>query len=651
MNMAKKIKADNKPQKCFFDKIEIWLTKHNALLLYICLFVALLFSLLLFNAKITDSSDDASYIEAGYNYAKSFFNYYYTFTATLYPMFLALPIAIFGVNLVVLKFFSVLFFVFGIYFYYKAFRSRVPYLVLFPALFLTAVNYLFLYYAGQTFTEAFTLFMSGLFFIVFFKTDDKTDNGVNIKKNWHCFLLLGFMSFLMCMSRNVAIITPAVILIYFLCQRKYLVALYSLLSFGFIYGLYQKVIIPLCWGHLNIVGQYSSQSNVMFNKDAYNPGMGREDLSGFITRFFENCKIYFSQLFDIVGLRSAGGEYNYIYFVIIAIIFIVAFYFLVQKKNFNKDKSLLAVLFYVIFSCGATFIALHSFWGQGRLIMIYLPLIAIVVFYTFVQLLKTKWLQWIYPVFIIIIIFMNIKTDIAKSSENIPILKKNLAGNRYYGFTPDWINYFKMSEWVAENIGKDTGVACRKGAMSFVYGGRPFVGISGVPTVVTDSALKESNFKNHFIGSKQDGFPPQIHYSITPFMTNIVLNNNRILFVYDLPDSTYNNFVRYADYTKTPYYTDPKDMLQDVAKSNSHYAAYPDSLLMNIKRQNIGYIIDASLRINPSMKTGDVISTIRRYMYFIQVKYPDIFTKTYQIGLNDFEPAYLYKIHYPSNIQ
>jgi hypothetical protein len=375
-------------------------------------------------------------------------------------------------------------------------------------------------------------------------------------------------------------------------------------------------------------------------KDPYNPALGNEDLWGMLARFWGNSEQYFSSgLFNILGFEVK--ENSTLLTCLVYAISIFSLYFSLKENKYISFIIILTGIFIAV-----TFFVVAVFWNQSRVIVPVYPFILISIFtFLYYLLKKAPQSQFIYPIIIVVMLFAGLETTF----KTIPQVRK--LKNQYSGLTPDWINYFKMSEWAAENIGKDTAIACRKGSMSFVYGGRPFVGIAGVPSVVTDSALKKSNFKNHFIGSKQNGLPQQIYYSIIPFMTSIVLYNNSILFVYDLPDSTYNDFVRYANSANIPYYANPEEMLQDVIKSESHYAAYPDSLLMNIKRRNVGYIIDASLRSYPNMKTGNVISTISRYMYFIQVKYPDIFTKEHQIGLDDFEPAYIYKIHYPPNIK
>ena len=67
-------------------------------------------------------------------------------------------------------------------------------------------------------------------------------------------------------------------------------------------------------------------------------------------------------------------------------------------------------------------------------------------------------------------------------------IKKNISGDKYYGFTPDWENYLKMSTYCADSLPKNSCVLCRKPAMSFIYGhGKKFIGEYTSPTRPPDA--------------------------------------------------------------------------------------------------------------------------------------------------------------------
>ena len=75
-------------------------------------------------------------------------------------------------------------------------------------------------------------------------------------------------------------------------------------------------------------------------------------------------------------------------------------------------------------------------------------------------------------------------------------------------------------------------------------------------------------------------------------------------------------------------------------------AIVPDTLVNQLLRSNVDYIIRGSLRLNPSQKTDRVINTVHRYLYYIEQKYIGIFSQVHQIGEKDKEPTVLLQVHW-----
>ena len=69
-----------------------------------------------------------------------------------------------------------------------------------------------------------------------------------------------------------------------------------------------------------------------------------------------------------------------------------------------------------------------------------------------------------------------------------------------------------------------------------------------------------------------------------------------------------------------------------------------DELLQKLKDNNVRYVIMASLRKYPSKKTEYTINTVKKYLYYIQKKYPKKIRTVKSIGSD--EPAYLFEIIY-----
>ena len=83
-------------------------------------------------------------------------------------------------------------------------------------------------------------------------------------------------------------------------------------------------------------------------------------------------------------------------------------------------------------------------------------------------------------------------SSLKRGVTNLPIAQKNLKGDKYFGYTPDWQNFLKASEWCADSLSKESFVASRKAPMSFVYGkGKKFFPIYSV--IKKDTTTEQSN--------------------------------------------------------------------------------------------------------------------------------------------------------------
>jgi hypothetical protein len=192
--------------KTLFDKIDSWGENNNNKLLFIFLGLSLFFSFILFNARISEAHDDALYLEGGWRYVHEFPNYFYTQNAPLYVLFLGLLTKIFGFKLLLFKLFNVVFNFFAVYFFYKTFYKRIPFVVFIPVMIFVSCNHLIQYYASMTFTEAFYLFLQSLFFFWFFKLYDALKLEPNAIKHYKLWLVLGLFTFLIATCKSVAIV-------------------------------------------------------------------------------------------------------------------------------------------------------------------------------------------------------------------------------------------------------------------------------------------------------------------------------------------------------------------------------------------------------------------------------------------------------------
>lgn len=473
--------------KTIFDKIDSWGENNNKKLLFAFLGLSLFFSFMLFNARISEAHDDALYLEGGWRYVNEFPNYFYTQNAPLYVLFLGLLTKLFGFKLLLFKLFNVVFSFFAVYFFYKAFYKRIPFVVFIPVMIFVSCNHLIQYYASMTFTEAFYLFLQSLFFFWFFKLYDALQTEPNANKHYKLWLMLGLFTFLIATCKSVAIVAVPVLMLYFLLERQWKNVGFAFAAY-LIFKVPYELLVKLIWGSQN---QFSGQSKILLLKDPYDKSLGNDDISGFIGRFMDNCNLYLSKrFFQLLGLRNEDSVevFGLLAFIVIALLLVALFQVYKQK---NKP-----LVFFGLFT-GAqlllSFVILQARWDQPRIVLICMPIMLILMYQLFYNSVKKSGMgQGIYMVIIGLICTSVLVSSFKRGSANLPIVKKNLAGNIYYGYTPDWQNFLKCSEWCADSLPASTLVASRKAPMSFVYGkGKKFFPIYSV--ITKDSLTQQSN--------------------------------------------------------------------------------------------------------------------------------------------------------------
>lgn len=630
--------------------LERYFKKNSTLFFIISLLLTAILGLYLFDIKINEGGDDSSYIEMAYRFIKG--KGFPSFHGELYAIFLSLPVLLFGINLIVLKFTSYLFILGQLVFFYLAFKNRISSTLLVFTMLIISVSSNILFFSSQTYSEAMFMFLQSLaIFIVFKLIDTLQENKLNYLNRWPLWISSGILIFMLTITRNIGLALLLSLIIYLLLDRKYYAILYSFFSyyvFSFAFDLYKRI----SW---NIdKSAIAQQTEYILLKNPYNAAMGKEDFAGMVTRLFANLKMYLSRHFlASIALRSADKtDTTFFPAIIIIILFLIGLYF-----AFKKNKSMLFIGIYLGISVFVTFITLNQSWGQLRMIVVFVPMIILFLAFGIDELSKSRNLGILYPLMLIlfaVIFFKSFGQSVIKAKENERILKKNISGNIYYGFTPDWVNFLKMSEWVGKNLPEDVGVASRKPSMSFIYSrGREFYGIYRIPLENGDTVV--NRFKEDKNGLcifdlselAKKNVPSIVQIQVRRSVDAVVGQSTSLYGVYNLDNSGGKEIVNICSQYGIPHYLDPDTFLNVMHKGNDElYAVYPDSLLSRLRENNVNYIIMANLRMNPRMKTDRTVNTIRRYLYYIEIKYFNLFTVVQQIGKNDDEPAQLIKINY-----
>ena len=288
-------------------------------------------------------------------------------------------------------------------------------------------------------------------------------------------------------AKSAAIVVIPAVMLYFAVEKNWKALAYSVgayLSFKIVY----EIIVRAVWSAQN---QFAGQSKILLQKDPYDKSLGDEDGWGFVSRFIENCNLSFSKRFyQILGWRD---EDNTEVFGMIAVITIGVALFGFWKLIKDKRKEMILLTLFTGAQLFLSFVILQVRWDQPRITLVCTPIILIAMLYGLYTLLNNDGIgPSLYIVIVFLIIGSVLMSSFKRGFENIPIVKKNLKGDKYFGYTPDWQNFLKAAEWCSDSLAPQTLVASRKAPMSFVYGnGRKFFPVYSV--VKKDSATNQSN--------------------------------------------------------------------------------------------------------------------------------------------------------------
>ncbi|MGQ0827681.1 MAG: hypothetical protein ACT4ON_04740 [Bacteroidota bacterium] len=482
--LTKKAAVSKKQETGVLERLNNWFEKHDNKIFYTLLFCSTLFSLLLFDSKVSEGGDDSSYIQRAWSFLYEGKYPYYQGPA--YPVFLSLFVKFFGLNVMPLKFVSVFCQLGFVWITYLTFRKRIPYTVLFALISFISFNHFIQYYASQTFTETFFLFVQSICLYLVFRIIDTINPASgwmeSFKQNYLKWLLFGLLFVLLSISKSIAFVTIAGVVFYFLLNKNYKQAVYALIAFFAIRVIYQLIATSL-FGPND-----SDQLEMVLRKELYKPEAGHENFSGMVERFFNNFNTYISlHIYRILNFRSDNTSAIVPALSYISTIIFIIFTFISYKRN----KFVFFSSIYMIVLCAGIFIGIQAANMQDRLIIIVMPLIFVVFFYGMYELVKRYLaLQFMFVLFATVMMLITIGKSTTRAKENITALKKNLSGDIYYGYTPDWVNFLQMSKYCADSLPDSAQVLSRKPNMSFIYAnGKKFIGQYWVTTTNADSVL------------------------------------------------------------------------------------------------------------------------------------------------------------------
>jgi 4-amino-4-deoxy-L-arabinose transferase-like glycosyltransferase len=631
-------------KKDLLDNIDEYFQKHSKLFLSLSLGISVLFSILIFDVKVGIGGDDSAYILRASDFIKN--GTFPSYQGPLYPFILSPFIAIFGIKLILLKILSLVFIIASIYFFYKGFSKVLPQSIVSIAIILLSFNYYLLYFSSQTYSEAFFIMLEAILFwylaVKFFRTENDASPFSN-------FIILGLILFLMAITRSIAYIALIAVVGYFVLQKQWKNSIKVILGF-LIFFVAFEILKNLIWDSASL--QFASQSNSLLNKNFYNPTEGKEDFAGFINRLLKNSNQYFSKhFFKFLGFREEVPQTNVFLTLLTWFMLGLAFF-----QSIRKNKYMLIISIYTISVCVTTFLILQVNWDQWRLIIIVFPFLLVLLFGNLYYLLKHKKMvsfQFILPLLAIIILLTSFGFIGGKVKVQKEILARNLKGDLLYGLTPDWINYIEMSKWAAKNTPADVNTGVRKPEISFIYTNRNFQAIRDVPSITADSLLQIISDTAIYVGIKMDIFVETDIFADSQLKQKTVgfINGK---FSFGNSNTEDGSIVGIYKFTKTefPYWetrlkksniyfdSNIKSWIIKLKANTTDFSVYvPEILIERLHKAKVKYLLLASLRANPNFNTGNIITTLHRYVNFIQLKYPNSFVLINTIGTE--EPAQL----------
>jgi hypothetical protein len=541
-----KTTSSNSP---LYDRINAFLNKYFNVFIAISLFIAALVSLLLFDVKVSLGGDDSAYISRAYNFFHN--GDYPTFQGALYPIVLSIPVGLFGLKIIMLKMLSLIFILIHLYLFNRAIKDIISPVIRVFTILLIAINAYIAFFASSTYSEAFFMMMQSIFLLFFIKQfvvhPDHDKDNVVVKH----FALLGLLIFLMTQTRFASLAVLGAVIVYFLAYKQWKKGLAAVISFAAFY-IPNMLILKM----LNIGKGMSSQMNTLLQVHPYDASKGQEDFMGFLMRIVDNSNLYIGKAFLVEsGLRPAlGAKVDGMLTIMVYLVLILGFVLAVRNKHKGVIFSYIYLGAYSIF----TFLAIQKMWDQSRLIVVMYPFLWMLCLYPIYQLFtfpKTRVFQFAFLVAAGLFLMPSIARTNHRITDHSKVLQKNIAGDKLYGLTPDWVNYIKIVQWANKNLPKESVVACRKPDIAFIY----------------------TQGKNHY----------------------------------------------------------------GIFKAEETNA---DSILVNLKRNGVTHVVQASLRKNPYVNDGQIINTVDRLLARAEQAYPGTFKFVTKEGTSEI--ANLYEINY-----
>jgi hypothetical protein len=638
--MGRKQTNTTKEKNNLLSRMESYFDRNEKTFLWISLSLGVIMSILMFDCKVSLSGDDCDYIINAQQFIRHFT--YPGGRGALYPVVIS-PFMIGGLNLILLKALSAVFTVLSMWLMYKAFRGKIPAVILMPALLIANLCPYIFFYASYTYSEPFFMLTQSLFFYLFSKYFRNDGQPLKLKTDWYKFLYIGLCFLAMGLTRTIGFAVMGAVIVYFCFTKQWKNLIYSLSAAVVVYIVF-NLIKSAVWPDVGSpygIGSYLA-------KNYYNPEQGMEDIPGFIKRIIDNSHIFLSgYLYQFMGFHSPAYTVAKTYPLLTVFTYCLFAFFLSVVYKHNKILFFSGIYTGVMYF--ASFFLLHTFWAQDRMIIIYYPLTLMFLLsglYYFVKHLKKINLKWLYPAFLLALLTGTAIHAKDKTGQNIPVLQQNLLGNDLYGLTPDWENFIEMSRWANRNLDKDAVIVSRKPSISYVYTGRNFMGIFNVPFETTEGIMQKYNSEKTNTVFIAIDLAKGMLANLESALQYVIFTQNEGKFTIDSKEIKSAGIYAFDKETLTKEFTDWLTSLDihyttDIeafikqyreADGRNYNIICPETLYNILKNNNARYLLLPKIRLYTPQNTGRYVNTIHQYATFINMKYPNSFNLIHTIG-------------------
>ncbi|MCX7785708.1 MAG: glycosyltransferase family 39 protein [candidate division WOR-3 bacterium] len=447
----------------------------------IALLLNLILSLLLFDPKLETGGDNALYLILGKSIISGLGlrdihnpnQQPHTTVPPGFPLILGIGHVIFNNNFVAIKFIILLFSLGSLVITYYLLRHYLEKDYIIP-LFVFATLPLYLQYSYALFSEIPFLFFTLLSFYLFEQA---------IKKE--SLLLLIFSSLAVVGSyylRAAGLAFIVAFAIYLLWKRKIKWLIIFLLII---------LVLVLPWLIRNYsINKQNPYIDVLFVRNPYNLQSGKITISDFFNRIITNIKIYFFYALPQIFLPAISNSGLLTLLGIILTLIVIFGFFSKTGRIFLA--SIIGLIVYV-----GMLVVRPEVWSGDRFL---LPVVPIILVYIFLGL---KWLETKFKIknfFTIAVGLLFIFINIIAILPQVKIALTNnslyLKGDKYAGYSADWVRWFETIEWIDKNIAKDKIIMSRKPEFVYLLSGCRAI---GYPFTEDQEQVKEAIAKCDYI--------------------------------------------------------------------------------------------------------------------------------------------------------